>query len=135
MPPESTAPAPAPQGRAVRATFTFHGRASEATAHVLDHAHPDRVRRALLGLAACWGAAIAALFLPVLHFVLVPSLLLAGPLLAFARLGEKRTVTRIAGPCPACGGTIELRPGGSAAAVVRCDHCRRPVEWAIPPVA
>lgn len=133
MPPES--PAPAPPGRTVRATLKYHDRTGEATAHVLDHPRPDRVRRALLGLAACWGAAIGAVFLPVLHFVLVPSLLLAGPLLAFARLGEKRTVTRIAGPCPACGGAIALRPGGSAAAVVRCDHCRRAVEWAIPPDA
>jgi len=122
-------------GRAARATFKFQDRTSEATARILDHAHPDRVRRALLGLAACWGAAVAAVFLPVLHFVLVPTLLLAGPLLAFARLGEKRTVTGITGPCPVCGGSISLRPGGTAAAVVRCDHCRRPIEWALPPDA
>ena len=132
---EAPAPTGAPTGRAVRATFTFHDRSSEATARVLDHAKRDRVRRALLGLAACWGAAVAAVFLPVLHFVLVPTLLIAGPLLAFARLGERRTVTGITGPCPACGEPISLRPGGSAAAVVRCDHCRRPVEWSLAPDA
>jgi hypothetical protein len=132
---ETPTPAGAPAGRDVRATFTFHDRTSEATARVLDHAKRDRVRRALLGLAACWGAAVAAVFLPVLHFVLVPALLIAGPLLAFARLGERRTITGITGPCPACGGAITLRPGGSAAAVVRCDHCRRPVEWSLAPDA
>jgi len=132
---QAPAPTGAPTGRAVRATFTFHDRSSEATARVLDHAKRDRVRRALLGLAACWGAAVAAVFLPVLHFVLVPTLLIAGPLLAFARLGERRTVTGITGPCPACGEPISLRPGGSAAAVVRCDHCRRPVEWSLAPDA
>ena len=121
-----------PPGRDVRATFTFHGRTSEATAHVIDHAKRDRVRRAVLGWAACWGAAIAALFLPLLHFVLVPALLIAGPVLGMARLGEKRTITRISGPCPECGAALSLKPGGSAANVVRCDHCRRPVEWAIP---
>jgi len=132
---QAPAPTGAPTGRAVRATFTFHDRSSEATARVLAHAKRDRVRRALLGLAACWGAAVAAVFLPVLHFVLVPTLLIAGPLLAFARLGERRTVTGITGPCPACGEPISLRPGGSAAAVVRCDHCRRPVEWSLAPDA
>ena len=132
---QAPAPTGAPTGRAVRATFTFHDRSSEATARVLEHAKRDRVRRALLGLAACWGAAVAAVFLPVLHFVLVPTLLIAGPLLAFARLGERRTVTGITGPCPACGEPISLRPGGSAAAVVRCDHCRRPVAWSLAPDA
>ena len=132
---ETPASTVAPAGRDIRATFTFHDRTSEATAHVLDHAKHDRLRRALLGLAACWGAAVAAVFLPVLHFVLVPTLLIAGPLLAFARLGERRTVTGITGPCPVCGGVITLRPGGTAAAVVRCDHCRRPVEWALAPDA
>lgn len=122
----------APLGRDVRARFTYHGRTSEAVAHVIDHARRDRVRRAVLGWAACWGAAIAAVFLPLLHFVLVPALLIAGPMLGMARLGEKRTITRISGPCPECGGEISLKPGGSAANVVRCDHCRRAVEWAIP---
>lgn len=135
MTPEATARAAPAIGRDVRATFSFSGRTSEATAHVIDHAKHDRVRRAILGWAACWGAAIAALFLPLLHFVLVPALLIAGPMLGMARLGEKRTITRISGPCPECGGAISLKPGGSAANVVRCDHCRRPVAWAVPPEA
>lgn len=116
----------------MRAILTFHDQTRDAVAHVIDHAKRDRVRRAVLGWAACWGAAIAALFLPLLHFVLVPALLIAGPMLGMARLGEKRTITRIAGPCPACGGAVSFRPGGSAANVVRCDHCRRPLAWAIP---
>jgi hypothetical protein len=115
----------------VATAFRYFEQSSEAAARVAVYGRADRVRRAVLGLLACWGAACAAVFLPVLHFVLVPSLLIAGPWLAFVRLGERRTVLGVEGPCPACGGAISVRPGGGSTQEVRCDHCRRSITWSL----
>jgi len=115
----------------VATSFRYHEQSTDALARVAVHGRADRVRRAVLGLLGCWAAACVALFLPVLHFVLVPSLLIAGPWLALVRLGERRTVLGVEGPCPACGGAIVTRPGGGATQEVRCDHCRRSITWAL----
>jgi len=115
----------------VATAFRYYQQHSDAHARVALYGRIDRVRRAVLGLLACWAAACGALFVPVLHFVLVPSLLIAGPWLALTRLGERRTVLGVEGPCPACGGAIAARPGGGATQEVRCTHCRRSIEWAL----
>jgi len=115
----------------VATAFRYHEQHSEAVARVAVYGRSQRVRRAVLGLLGCWGAACLAVFIPVFHFVLVPSLLIAGPWLALVRLGERRTVLGVEGPCPACGGAISTRPGGGATQEVRCDHCRRSIAWAL----
>lgn len=87
----------------------------------------QRMQRALKALGLCWAAAVAAVFLPVLHFVLVPALLLAGPVAALVRHRERRSVLGYAGTCPACGAALEERralPSHDEVAL-RCDACGR----------
>src|SRR5204863_8375115 len=81
-----------PHDSRVAAEFVYHDRSARASARVVEHASRDRAIRAARAWAGCWGAAIAAVFLPVLHFVLVPALLISGPLAAMARWQEKVTV-------------------------------------------
>jgi len=50
----------------------------------------SRVGRAGLGLAVAWLLAFPAIFLPVLHFVLVPGLVIGGIVLAVHRMREDR---------------------------------------------
>lgn len=58
-------------------------------------------------MSHCWpgpcgtGEAVC-LFVPVLHFVLVPSLLLAGVALAVTRLRAHRSLVQVEGACPRC---------------------------------
>jgi hypothetical protein len=116
------------------AELVHHDRAAPATVGVEGHGRRDRVRRALLALAACWGAAIGAVFLPVLHFVLVPALLLAGPVVAFARLRQKLTLLDVDGACPACGFPVHepLRADAGARIEIRCEGCRRALALRLP---
>jgi hypothetical protein len=116
------------------AEIVHHDRAAPATVGVVGHGRRDRVRRAILALAACWGAAIAAVFLPVLHFVLVPSLLVAGPIVAYSRLRQRLTVVDVQGTCPACGADVRepLARGTTNPIEFRCDACRRALNVRLP---
>ena len=44
---------------------------STATVTIRSFDKPERIRRALKGLATFWGAAIGSVFIPVAHFLLV----------------------------------------------------------------
>ena len=83
--------------------------------------------------AISWLAAIAAVFLPVLHFILVPALLIGGPLYALSMRNEHTTLMRASGTCPACGVAIAISQPRRAVPsnAFRCDGCGRPLELAI----
>lgn len=116
------------------AELVHHDQASPATVHVLGHDPKDRARRAVVGLASCWGAAVLAVFLPVLHFVLVPALVVAGPLVALSQLRQRLTVLDVAGTCPACATPIEekLMSDSRLPMALRCAHCRRALSVRLP---
>ena len=116
------------------AELVHHDQAAPATVRVLGHDRRDRARRAMLGLGACWGAAILAVFLPLLHFVLVPSLVVAGPLVALSQLKQRVTILDVTGPCPACGGPIQetLNSDSRVPLNLRCENCRRALSVRLP---
>src|SRR5262249_51289099 len=86
----------------------------------------SRVGRAGLGLAIAWLLAFPAIFFPVLHFVLVPGLVIGGVVLAVKWLREDRTLMRIEGRCPRCGASVDATPGGRfrLPRSVQCIHCK-----------
>jgi transposase-like protein len=51
-------------------------------------------------------------FIPVAHFVLVPTLLAAGVITAVLRLGEAARLASVRGVCPRCGTEQEFESGG-----------------------
>jgi|SRR5689334_7836312 hypothetical protein len=89
----------------------------------------ERVRRALKGLATFWGAALGSVFIPVAHFLLVPSFALYGAYTFFERLGARQVVTTAEGTCPDCGKTQKLETGGRwrLPRDVACRYCQRPL--------
>ncbi|MBL9039789.1 MAG: hypothetical protein JNG84_14830 [Archangium sp.] len=84
----------------------------------------ERARRALARLGLTWAVGLACLIVPLLHFVLVPLGLLAGPVVAF--LVWRRTV-RVSGQgtCARCGGSVDV-PDGTFGwpVVVTCLACK-----------
>lgn len=93
----------------LRASFHYHGRpAAEARLEVRHWEPRERLLRALQALGMGWGAAVFAVLLPVLHWVLVPAFLIAGPVFAFMRYQERMTVLAARGPCPACLSLIHI---------------------------
>lgn len=112
---------------AVPVTLTVFGASPvPAVAVVQRRSFATRLGRAGLGLAIAWLLAFPAVFLPVLHFVLVPGLLIGGVVLAAMRLREDRTLARVEGTCPRCRATLDTAPGGRfrLPRSVQCVQCK-----------
>jgi hypothetical protein len=97
-----------------------------ATAVVRHRSIASRLGRAGVGLAIAWLLAFPAIFLPVLHFVLVPGFVIGGLVLAAVRLREDSTLARVEGTCPRCRAALDVTPGGRfrLPRSVQCPHCR-----------
>src|SRR5436189_3490573 len=65
----------------------YHGRPTRGTVTIREFNRQQRTRRALEGLGKWWGVALLSVFIPVAHFVLVPSFVLYGMWQFFQRLG------------------------------------------------
>jgi hypothetical protein len=77
----------------------------------------ERTARAFKALGISWGLAVAAVFLPLLHFFLVPLLLLAGPVAFFLVAGQGAVILGGKGECPECRREFNI--------------VRTPVQWPI----
>ena len=103
-------------------TYPLTGYSSNpATATVTTRCFEPRepTRRAVKGLATFWGVALATVFIPVAHFVLVPSFALYGAFTFFERLGAQEIVVKAEGVCPDCGRPQALDVHGRWRARVR----------------
>lgn len=97
----------------VPASLTAFGHPSRpALAVIVEQAPGQRVARTLAGLGMFWALALGSVFIPVAHFVLVPTFVVAGIVMAVRRAREDRRLLRVRGACPRCGAVQELRPGG-----------------------
>ena len=131
----SPTPLPRPVPTPHAATLTYLGRPDQpAELSVIVRDAGQRTRRAVLTWLAAWGLGIAAVFLPVLHFVLVPLLVLGGPILALHRLGESVSVLAVTGTCPGCGVPQHqpLNRGAEPRLEFRCDACGRAIGVQVP---
>ena len=93
----------------------YHGQPARGTVTIREFNREQRMRRALAALGQWWGVALACVFIPVAHFVLVPSFLLYGVWQFFQRLG-----------------TAELAPRWRAPQPVTCKQCHRGLRLALP---
>ncbi len=89
-------------------------------------AHAARKKGLGWGLC-CWGVALAALPIPLVHFIATPLCLLLGPVIGFAvyRIhAGARDIAASTGTCPACGAAVSLRVGvESWPQAVVCTGC------------
>jgi len=108
--------------------FGFPKVAAQVT--VVRRSPADRMRRALLGLGSFWGIAILCVFIPIAHFVLVPSFLIIGIVVAVRRLREGASVEAVTGVCPRCGVERSFEAGSAlrAESTVSCRECHNQLE-------
>ncbi len=85
----------------------------------------DRVKRAAVGLSLCWLLAGMTVVIPALHFVLVPGLLAAGPVVFVLRVLQRSTFKQVVGDCPRCKASRTMPMSGRVKAEtnVFCDGC------------
>jgi hypothetical protein len=62
----------------------------------------ERLKRALKAWGMCWAGALISVLIPLAHFILVPSLFLAGPIAAYFIYQQQETIQGGEGKCPAC---------------------------------
>jgi len=118
-----------PEAESISAVLRYLGKPdSPATARVRRYDRAMRMSRMLRTLGTGWALAVAAIFLPVLHFILVPALALGTPLIALQRWGEAAVLIGASGACPACGKPQDwkLHPSKLGEPVAqRCESCGR----------
>ncbi len=86
----------------------------------------QRVVRALKLGGICWLAAIGAVFLPIIHFILVPSLLLAGPVIAGWQWSCRERIVDGEGVCPSCQAKLPIAGGTVRWPLAEsCPECNR----------
>lgn len=99
---------------------------TRVTASIVQLTMAQRVGRALTGLGACRGLAVLAVFIPVAHFVLVPTLLVAGMVIGVRRLREDQILTHVHAACPRCGLEQDFQKSGRSRGhwTLDCAGCR-----------
>jgi len=112
----------------------YHGAPTSGTVTIREFNRDERVRRALAGLGKWWGVAIVSVFIPVAHFVLVPSFLAYGGWQFFQRLGTVELATDAHGTCPDCGAeqALDLAARWRAPQPVTCRQCHRGLQLVLP---
>jgi hypothetical protein len=85
------------------------------------------MKRALKGLGTFWAAALGSVFIPVAHFLLVPSFGLYGIYTFFQRVRADQIAVKVEGTCPDCGRAQKFDTGGrwSVPRTVACRYCQR----------
>ncbi|MEK6749386.1 MAG: hypothetical protein AABY83_09295 [Pseudomonadota bacterium] len=98
----------------------------EGVAYAIAFAQHERILRALKSWLGFTCAGVAAIIIPILHFIFVPLLLIVGAVLGVKRLRMVRMYTHASGICPRCQQAFEL--GLDAAQHfpkwTYCPHCR-----------
>ncbi len=99
--------------------------AASGTATMIRYPLGRRILRALLGLGICWTLAVAAIFIPLAHFVLVPGFLVLGVTVATIQLRQTWRLQNVRGLCPRCGLEQAFVPAGRSRGQwrVHCPSC------------
>ncbi|HEX4601302.1 MAG TPA: hypothetical protein VH116_07905 [Gemmatimonadales bacterium] len=128
-------PAPADGTRVqtfILSGYTGAPRRGTVTIHVFTR--EQRWRRALAALGQWWGVALVSVFIPLAHFVLVPSFLLYGVWQFVQRLGTTQLATDARATCPDCHQeqALDLAPRWRAPQPVTCRYCHRGLRLSLP---
>ncbi len=86
----------------------------------------ERTVRALKTWGILWAVMVPAIFIPVLHFLLVPLLFFGGPLAAIYLYRQENQIQKGELPCPACNNPIQISSGPVSWPLhTRCGSCQR----------
>jgi hypothetical protein len=89
----------------------------------------ERMGRAGKVLGISWALALVTLFIPIAHFVLVPTFLIAGPVMAAMKYKVETVMEKVHGICPECNQVVDivLEPNDKLPKHTYCPACNKPV--------
>jgi hypothetical protein len=86
---------------------------------------PERLARAWRAAGICLGLALVSIFLPLLHFLLVPGFLIAAPFAFSWMMSWESVILPSDVPCPSCGTTVHIKYNREKWPFYEvCTHCR-----------
>jgi hypothetical protein len=103
----------------------FGAQPTRALMTVVELSPAARLGRGAMALGACWGLAAVAVFLPILHLILVPTLVGGGMVAAIVLGRQHRRVTDVRGTCPRCLTEQQFEASGRVRRVllIACPRC------------
>lgn len=108
----------------VELTCTEDGKTTFGQVERRDLPANERAMRSLKVLGILWVVAFITIFVPVLHFVLVPLFLLLGIVFATTTWMEKSWIVKGSIPCPNCNKSIEFKEESESwPSKQRCPSC------------
>lgn len=115
-------------GMLVPASIVGRERAEHAEVYVQTWTSSQRRIRALKSLALWWGLAFVSIFIPILHFVLVPVFLGAGLIIPCVVLGKNSVILGGQGTCPYCSRPFRIARSANRWPLQDiCEFCHRHV--------
>ena len=104
---------------------TYNGRSSTGVIQVGTLSSTGRSWNAAKALGLFWGIAAGTALVPIAHFVLVPTFLIAGPIAAIVAYARERIVIGGSASCPNCAAALAPRRGSAPAGFTQtCAACR-----------
>ena len=93
----------------------------------------QRLTRGFRGAGTFWAIAGACIFIPGLHFVLVPSFLVIGVATGLRHARDAEVVSRVRGACPRCGAEQDFAAGNRLAPTwtLDCPTCHNTLTLAL----
>ena len=103
--------------------------ASPGLLHVWVYDSGDRIKRAAKVWIGFWIAAVLCIPLVVIHLLLIPAFLIAGPIVAYRRYHVLHTSEKATGICPVCHNdiSIHLEPKEHLELWKYCPSCNSPL--------
>lgn len=84
------------------------GLTSEISFDRHDLSQAEKTKTAVKWFAVFFALAVFSVFVPILHFVLVPSFLIAAVVVGMRAYSQKADLTNLRGNCPNCSSAISL---------------------------
>lgn len=96
-----------------------------------------RNMRALKTLGLFWGLAAVSVFIIILHWVLVPAFLIAGPVMATRKRKVTSEIENLSGVCPACREEIapKMEADDALPKSTYCPKCNVPLQLVPTPIS
>lgn len=98
---------------------------STGNVSIITWSKKERTRRATKMLGICLGVGLFCVILPLIHFVLVPGMIIAGIVLFLRLLKQETLVLGGSGTCPECKATFKISRGKDLFPMAEvCESCR-----------
>lgn len=106
---------------------------TNATITRIDFDKSERIKNALKTFGFLITMAFISIFVPILHFVLVPAFFLGSFIFAMDKFGEKTRNKGGQGECPKCHQYFKVQPSKWVPRITNnCDHCHEDLEMLLP---